>query len=155
MHTHIHSTHSIYICICISRQCTKISLKSSKSVLQAAHVHMPGHRSPTHMHTRHTRYTFIHYTHVPTAQAQPNHGTVRCRLYMLMCLVITGMQPYYEIDLHAPFSVAFSSVSQEQHLHTTHYICVLSHIIHICVCDLCASFRVAFPSLFIVRACLS
>ena len=31
-------------------------------------------------------------------------------LYMLMCLVITGMQPYDQIDVHAPFSVAFDAV---------------------------------------------
>jgi APA family basic amino acid/polyamine antiporter len=31
-------------------------------------------------------------------------------LYVLMCLVITGMQPYNEIDIHAPFSVAFDAV---------------------------------------------
>ena len=30
--------------------------------------------------------------------------------YVLMCLTITGMQPYNLIDLHAPFSVAFDSV---------------------------------------------
>lgn len=31
-------------------------------------------------------------------------------LYVLMCLTITGMQPYYLIDLDAPFPVAFESV---------------------------------------------
>jgi amino acid transporter len=31
--------------------------------------------------------------------------------YMLMCLVITGMVPYDQIDRDAPFSVAFTSVS--------------------------------------------
>ncbi|KAJ9530705.1 hypothetical protein QJQ45_014868 [Haematococcus lacustris] len=30
--------------------------------------------------------------------------------YVLMCIVISGMQPYTEIDLHAPFSVAFQAV---------------------------------------------
>lgn len=32
------------------------------------------------------------------------------RSYILMCLVITGMQPYNEIDINAPFSVAFDAV---------------------------------------------
>ncbi len=31
-------------------------------------------------------------------------------LYVLMCLVITGMQPFNQIDLNAPFSVAFRQV---------------------------------------------
>ena len=31
-------------------------------------------------------------------------------LYVLMCLVITGMQPYNQIDVHAPFSAAFDAV---------------------------------------------
>ncbi|GAX78790.1 hypothetical protein CEUSTIGMA_g6227.t1 [Chlamydomonas eustigma] len=31
-------------------------------------------------------------------------------LYVLMCLVITGMQPYMDIDINAPFSVAFDAV---------------------------------------------
>jgi hypothetical protein len=39
----------------------------------------------------------------------PATGTI---LYILMGLVLTGMQPYSQIDINAPFSVAFKAVSQ-------------------------------------------
>jgi hypothetical protein len=42
--------------------------------------------------------------------AWPAAGTV---LYVLLGLVLTGMQPYSQIDLHAPFSVAFKAVSEQ------------------------------------------
>jgi amino acid transporter len=63
--------------------------------------------------------------------------------YMLMCLVITGMQPYDQIDLHAPFSVAFTTVRYLSRLLLLLFVAgVRCLLLNCCVLAACSAFSV-------------